>query len=45
MDIALDGDYRIAEMLYPDDAEIAEKALHIAPGKDFSGNVYWLKRV
>lgn len=42
MNIALDGDYRIAEKLYPDDTETCGNIIHINPGKDFSGNVYYL---
>ena len=42
MNLALDGEYRIVEKLYADDTTIAGNAIHIAPGEDFTGNVYYL---
>lgn len=42
MKLPLEGAYRIAEKLYPDDVTANKKTLHVTPGKDFSGNVYHL---
>lgn len=44
-DIALKGDYEIAEKLYPDGSEISGKTLRVNAGADFSGDVYLLRRV
>ena len=43
IDITLNGDFRIAEKLYPDDTVAEGNTLHIPQGDDFSGNVYLLK--